>query len=90
MSKPKEDTGDNVSPGARHLVSFLQRVEKLEEEKRDLAEDVKQVYLEAKSSGFDVRTIREIVKRRRMKQADREERDALLATYETNIDSILE
>jgi uncharacterized protein (UPF0335 family) len=63
------------------LKSFIERVERLEEEKRALAEDIKEVYAEAKGVGFDIKTMRQIVKIRRMDQEDIDEQEALLDTY---------
>jgi uncharacterized protein (UPF0335 family) len=87
-----EDTaedGGNVSLSSKRLASFIQRVEKLNEEKKNLSEDIKEVFSEAKSAGFDTKTIRDIIKRRKLDPADRDEQDALLATYETALDSVL-
>ena len=66
---------------AERLKSFVERIERLEEEKRALAADIKEVYSEAKSAGFDVKTMREIIKIRRMDEDDLDEREALLDTY---------
>lgn len=66
----------------RRLYSFVERVERLEEEKRGLGEDVKEVYAEAKGEGFDTKTIRQLIRRRRMDTADRQESDAMLQLYE--------
>ena len=63
------------------LKSFIARIERLEEEKRALAEDIKEVYAEAKGSGFDVKTMRQIIKIRKQDQADLDEQEALLDTY---------
>jgi uncharacterized protein (UPF0335 family) len=63
------------------LKSFIERIERLEEEKRALAEDIKEVFSEAKGVGFDVRTMRQILKLRRMDQDDLDEQEALLDTY---------
>jgi len=63
------------------LKSFIERIERLEEEKRALAADIKEVYSEAKGAGFDVKTIRELIKIRRMDEDDFDEREALLDTY---------
>jgi uncharacterized protein (UPF0335 family) len=63
------------------LKSFIERIERLEEEKRALAEDIKEVYSEAKGVGFDVKTIRNIVRIRKMDQDDLDEQQALLDTY---------
>lgn len=73
MSRP------NVS--ADQLKLFIERVETLEEEKRGVADDIKGVYAEAKSNGYDTKTIREIIRLRRMDKNDRAEREALLETY---------
>ena len=63
------------------LKSFIERIERLEEEKRALAEDVKEIYPEAKGAGFDVKIIRQIIRIRKMDEDDRDEAEALLDTY---------
>lgn len=63
------------------LKSFIERIERLEEEKRALAEDIKEVYAEAKGTGFDVKTMRQIIKIRKMDKDDLDEQEALLETY---------
>ena len=70
---------DNVS--AEQLRLLIERIERLEEEKRGTADDIKDVYAEAKSTGFDVKTMRSIVRLRRMEKHHRDEADALLETY---------
>lgn len=70
---------DNVS--AEQLRLFIERIERLEEEKRGTQDDIKDVYAEAKSTGFDVKTMRSIVRLRRMEKHHRDEADALLETY---------
>lgn len=87
MAKDKE--GDNVPTANRRLFSFIERVERLNEDKKAVATDTREVFAEAKAAGFDVKTMRQVIKRRAMDRADLEEQDALLATYETAIDSIL-
>ena len=72
---------DNVS--AEQLRQFIERIERLEEEKRGLQDDIKDTYGEAKSTGFDVKTMRTIVRLRRMEKHHRDEADALLETYRT-------
>ena len=72
---------DRGGVAGERLKSFIERVERLEEEKRALAADIKEVYSEAKGAGFDVKTMREIVKIRRMDEDDLDEREALLDTY---------
>ncbi|WP_138064770.1 DUF2312 domain-containing protein [Azospirillum sp. SYSU D00513] len=66
---------------ADRLKSFVERIERLEEEKRGLQEDVKEVYAEAKGTGFDVKIIRQIIRLRKMDKADRQEQEALLDLY---------
>ncbi|HET9511960.1 DUF2312 domain-containing protein [Sphingomonas floccifaciens] len=70
---------DNVS--AEQLRLFIERIERLEEEKRGIADDIKDVYGEAKSTGFDAKTMRKIVSLRKMEKHHRDEADALLETY---------
>lgn len=66
---------------AEHLKQFIERIERLEEEKKNIAEDIKQVFAEAKGGGFDVKTMRSILKLRKMEQHDLEEQEYLLDTY---------
>lgn len=66
--------------GAR-LKAYLDRIERLEEEKKALAEDVKEIYAEAKSFGFDTKTMRKVLKLRNMDDHKRREEDELLALY---------
>ena len=66
---------------AEQLRLFIERIERLEEEKKGIADDVKDVYAEAKSTGFDTKTMRAIVRLRRMETHTRQEMDALLETY---------
>ncbi|WP_213980129.1 DUF2312 domain-containing protein [Sphingomonas sp. dw_22] len=70
---------DSIS--AEQLRLLIERVERLEEEKKGIADDIKDVYAEAKSTGFDVKTMRSIVKLRKMEKHHRDEADALLETY---------
>ena len=72
---------DNVA--ADQLRLFIERIERLEEEKKGITDDVKDVYLEAKSQGYDTKTMRSIVRLRRMEKNARDEADALLETYRT-------
>jgi len=70
---------DSVS--ADQLRLFIERIERLEEEKKGIADDIKDVYAESKSTGFDVKTMRTIVRLRKMEKHHRDEADALLETY---------
>jgi uncharacterized protein (UPF0335 family) len=64
-----------------HLRSFIERIERLEEEKKALAEDIKEVYAEAKGTGFDVKIMRQLVRLRKMEDHDREEQEEILDLY---------
>ncbi|WP_066723513.1 DUF2312 domain-containing protein [Sphingomonas pituitosa] len=70
---------DNIS--AEQLRLLIERIERLEEEKKGISDDIKDVYGEAKSTGFDVKTIRTIVRLRKMEKHHREEAEMLLETY---------
>ena len=72
---------DNVA--AEQLRLFIERIERLEEEKKGIADDIKDVYAESKSNGYDTKTMRTIVALRRMESHQRQEADALLETYRT-------
>ncbi|HUO89743.1 MAG TPA: DUF2312 domain-containing protein [Rhizomicrobium sp.] len=64
-----------------HLRSFIERIERLEEEKKALADDIREVYSEAKGNGFDTKVMRQVVKLRKMESADRQEQEAMLDLY---------
>jgi uncharacterized protein (UPF0335 family) len=66
---------------AGHLRSFIERIEKLEEEKKALADDIKDVYAEAKGTGFDVKVLRKIVSIRRQDKDKRREEEEILDLY---------
>ncbi len=72
---------DGGGIAAQRLRSFIERIERLEEEKAALAADIREVYAEAKGDGFDAKTMRQIVKLRKMDSSDRAEQDALLNLY---------
>jgi uncharacterized protein (UPF0335 family) len=63
------------------LRQLIERIERLEEEKKSIAEDIRDVYMEAKAAGYDPKIMRQIVRLRKMKPADRSEQDMLLETY---------
>jgi len=63
------------------LRSIIERIEKLEEEKQAIAGDIKEVYGEAKANGFDAKTLRQIVRIRKLDSAERQEQEALLDVY---------
>ena len=64
-----------------HLKAFVERIERLEEEKKAIADDVRDVYAEAKSTGFDVKALRTIVRLRKVDVDERKEHEAILETY---------
>jgi uncharacterized protein (UPF0335 family) len=71
----------SINVSAAQLRSFIERVERLEEEKKGMADDIKDVFGEAKSQGFDVKTMRAVIKLRALDKAKRQEAEALLDTY---------
>jgi uncharacterized protein (UPF0335 family) len=72
-------------PAARfakdHLRAFVERVERLEEEKKAIADDIRDVYGEAKANGFDVKALRSVVRLRKQDINERREQEAVLETY---------
>ena len=66
---------------ADQLRLFIERIERLEEEKKGIAEDVRDVYTEAKGQGYDTKTMRAIIRLRKMEKNARDEAEALLETY---------
>lgn len=83
--KPTPGIGDNSFPKKietdARLRSFIERVERLEGEKSELAEDIKEVYGEAKANGYDVKIMRKIVRMRKMDVDKRREEESLIAVY---------
>ncbi len=79
--RPEADAGKADNIASEQLRLFIERIERLEEEKKGLNDDIKDVYLEAKSNGYDVKTIRAIVRLRRLESHIRQEAEALLETY---------
>ena len=74
------DTQTNGIAGDQ-LRAFVERIEKLEEEKKVIADDIKDVYAEAKGTGFDVKILRKIIALRKKQPHEREEEDAILDLY---------
>jgi uncharacterized protein (UPF0335 family) len=69
------------SVAADQLKAFIERIERLEEEKQSLADDIKDVYAEMKGTGFDTKAVRTIVRLRKKDQAERQEEEAILDLY---------
>ena len=76
---------DDEQPATRfakdHLKAFVERVERLEEEKKTISDDIRDVYAEAKANGFDVKALRQIIKLRKQDSDERSEQQAILETY---------
>ena len=83
-SFPTGTDGDTNVTGKR-LQSYLERIERLEEEKSALGEDIKDIYGEAKGFGFDTKTMRKIIRLRKMEIEKRREEDELLELYKAAI-----
>lgn len=64
-----------------HLRRLIEQIERLEDEKKDLGADIRDKYLEAKSVGFDVKTMRKVIRLRKQSKTDRDEEEAILAAY---------
>ena len=74
---------ENAAPNAiaNQLKAVVERIERLEEEKRTIADDIRDVYAEAKGNGFDVKALRMIIRLRKEDKAERQEHEAILETY---------
>jgi uncharacterized protein (UPF0335 family) len=66
---------------ADRLRSLIERIERLEEEKKELQSDIRDIFAEAKSAGFDVKAMRAVLKLRKLNVADRDEQDLILDCY---------
>ncbi len=71
---------------AGQLKSFVERIDRLEEEKSALSADIKEVYSEAKAAGYDVKTLRQIIRLMKMDKADRREQEEMLELYKNALD----
>ncbi|EWY37473.1 hypothetical protein N825_17840 [Skermanella stibiiresistens SB22] len=74
-------TSDVGGIAADRLRSFVERIERLEEEKKGISDDIKDVYLEAKGTGFDVKIIRAIIRLRKQAKEERQEEEELIELY---------
>ena len=77
--------GGSGRVAADQLRLFIERIERLEEEKKAIADDVRDVYAEAKANGYDPRIMRMVVRLRTMESHTRQEQDAILETYRAAI-----
>ena len=81
MSDETDDDFSSTTVPAAQLRQIIERIERLEEEKKEVAEQIKEVYAEAKGNGFDVKTLRKIVSLRKKSQDERSEEEAMLDLY---------
>ena len=79
MADEISETSQTVAAG--QLRAFIERIERLEEEKKTIADDIKEVYAEAKGTGFDTKAVRTIIRLRKKDQAERQEEEAILDLY---------
>ncbi len=71
----------DTSVARDQLRTIVERIERLEEEKKAIGDDIKDVYAEAKANGFDVKTLRQVVRLRKVEAAERQEQEAMLDLY---------
>ena len=76
-----EDDFSNTTVAAGQLRAIVERIERLEEEKKAVASQIKEVYEEAKGNGFDVKTLRKVIALRKKKPEERSEEEAMLDLY---------
>ena len=86
MVRKQCNTGTRLEPHATapnhdRLRQFVEQIERLEEEKKTIADDIKEVFAEAKGTGFDTKAIRTIVRLRKKDQAERQEEESILDLY---------
>lgn len=74
--------GDNsLKAGKEMLLAFVERIERLEEEKKTVSDDIRDVYAESKSNGFDTKALRAVIRLRKQDTNERNEQQAILETY---------
>jgi uncharacterized protein (UPF0335 family) len=79
MADDITETSQTVAAG--QLRAFIERIERLEEEKKTIADDIKEVFAEAKGTGFDTKAMRTIIRLRKKDQAERQEEESILDLY---------
>ena len=77
----QDDDFSTTTVSAGQLRAVVERIERLEEEKKEVSEQIKEVYAEAKGNGFDAKTLRKIVALRKKKPEERSEQEAMLELY---------
>jgi uncharacterized protein (UPF0335 family) len=81
MNDASNESFSTTAVAAGQLKSIVERIERLEEEKKEVAEQIKEVYAEAKANGFDAKTLRKVVSLRKRSTEERQEEEALLDLY---------
>ena len=79
MADEVSETSQTVAAG--QLRAFIEGIERLEEEKKTISDDIKEVYAEAKGTGFDTKAVRAIIRLRKKDQTERQEEEAILDLY---------
>jgi uncharacterized protein (UPF0335 family) len=79
--RDKADTATTGNVAGDRLRSLVERIERLEEERKALGSDIKDIYAEAKSAGFDVKVLRQLIRLRKQEPAEIEEQETLLDVY---------
>jgi uncharacterized protein (UPF0335 family) len=77
----RKPTVNSDSVAQDQLRAFIERIERMEEEKRAISDDIKEIYAEAKGNGFDTKVLRQIIRIRKQDHAERMEQEALLELY---------
>lgn len=87
MENEEENTvSDTVAADA--LRAFIERIERLEEEKKTISDDIKEVYAEAKGNGFDTKAIRALIRLRKKDPAERQEEESILDLYKAALNFV--
>ena len=79
----KKPTVSSESVAQDQIKAFVERIERMEEEKKAIADDIKEIYAEAKGNGFDTKVLRQVVRIRKLDRSERMEQEALLDLYLT-------
>src|SRR3982751_6709370 len=77
----RKPTVDTESVAQDQIRAFIERIERMEEEKQAIADDIKEIYAEAKGNGFDTKVLRQVIRIRKQDAAERMEQEALLELY---------
>lgn len=81
MNDMNDDSFSTTTVAAGQLRAIIERIENLEEERKEIADQIKEVYAEAKGNGFDTKTLRKVIQLRKRSTEERQEEEALLDLY---------